>query len=194
MTATKIGLGPRSNKQKMVPHHHTLHPHPPFRFTDINYPPPFSLLLSQKPTIDLVKVSKWTSIICGVALIVVGVLGFMGALTSFNFTVLVNSFYVTLFGFMTVATEFGRHEVLTRMSFLCSYSGRGIFYFFIGSLGAAAGAAALGMMIVGIIMMVNGVFNIFLGTCFSSTKSTNPSTGEQLKPASNNIPQSKQEQ
>ncbi|KAI8889364.1 COPI associated [Backusella circina FSU 941] len=84
--------------------------------------------------------------------------------TAGGFPNVIQGIFVILFGIMTILFEFRLPRIIAQhASFMFSFLGRAIFYFFVGCITLNYGAIGIAF---GVIIIVIGVF--FAGICFTS--------------------------
>jgi len=136
------------------------------------------------PALTILKV---TGIVTGVVLFICGLWLFIASwIPAPSITNIIIGFYLVIGGVMMVLGELQFKWYISRVSFLGSHAGRGIFYLFVGSLcyvvSGIDGLVFVVLIIVGILVMALGVFQVvfhFLGHKFgnNSSSSNQPGSG-----------------
>merc|ERR1719282_111946 len=119
--------------------------------------------------------------------LVLSILGFwlmFAGFITFGITSVLVGFYLMLGGVLMILGELQFEWFITRVSFLASYAGRGVFYFFIGSLTfvifGVDSIVSIFLMIVGSVVMVLGIVYIvfhFFGHRLGGGSDNNVSAG-----------------
>eukprot|EP00163_Fabomonas_tropica_P012173 TRINITY_DN2343_c0_g1_i1.p1 TRINITY_DN2343_c0_g1~~TRINITY_DN2343_c0_g1_i1.p1 ORF type:complete len:154 (-),score=27.13 TRINITY_DN2343_c0_g1_i1:85-546(-) len=121
-------------------------------------------------TSNFAKILQVLSILCCLAIAVTGVMAFAAYSGSLRLITAIQGIYMLIFGTLGIFAELRWKKLLSAFSFLNYYVGRGGYFVFIGTLSLRDGDDYLTFMIVGFIMIANGVFNIFVGCCIFEHK------------------------
>eukprot|EP00164_Ancoracysta_twista_P000494 GFYU01000659.1.p1 GENE.GFYU01000659.1~~GFYU01000659.1.p1 ORF type:complete len:220 (+),score=59.89 GFYU01000659.1:107-766(+) len=134
---------------------------------------------------------RWMSLLSGVGMVIAAGIGMASAsvgggdLTS-QTRLGVLSFYLFIFGLLTILAELRLKAVLVYFKFLWSYLGRGIFYIFVATALLIVGGNFALTVVVGIILIFTGAASVIMAFFYTEPEKENAPPAQQQPQQSGN--------